>query len=82
NEFLLLDSGLNAYRVFLHRLKNLPANRKANELQFINLLGRLSRVLPNDSQHTKDTVANEIAANPNALEHNWLTAKMNLLQIK
>ncbi|MFK7906894.1 MAG: hypothetical protein AB8B69_17305 [Chitinophagales bacterium] len=74
-EWNLLDSSINAFRVFIHRQKDIADSHKKSHQNFINMLGRIIRLLPSE----KDKIAKlqeEVKASSTLSERDWLRDKL------
>lgn len=75
DELDLLESAINAFRVFIHRQKDIAESHKKSHQNFINVLGRILRLLPNEKDKVEKLV--EEAQTTNELsERDWLMEKL------
>lgn len=81
NENDLMDSGINALRVYLHRVKGVSDSFKNLHHLFTNVLNRLFKIKVGDkNKDTLQKVKEEIDENRFIPEYDWFAEKMNELE--
>lgn len=78
DEMNLLESAINAFRVFIHRQKNIADSHKKSHQNFINVLGRILRLLPNEKNKI-EKLLEEVKENVQLSERDWLIEKLEEL---
>ncbi|MEZ4888859.1 MAG: hypothetical protein R3E32_29300 [Chitinophagales bacterium] len=74
-EWNLLDSLINAFRVFIHRQKDIADSHKKSHQNFINILGRILRLLPNEKEKI-EKLQEEVHETTELSEKDWLIEKL------
>ncbi len=77
-DYLLLDSSMNAFRVFIHRNTVISPHHKATNQNFINFLYKIIRIAPDDLDKIKE-IKEEIDETQNIAERKWLVEKLDAL---
>ncbi len=78
-EIELLYSKINAYRVFIHRTKNIDKNSKEMNNNFLNLLGKLIKTIPRDKKQL-EILEKELQKTSKLAERKWIIAKLEELK--
>ncbi|MGB0931097.1 MAG: hypothetical protein ACPGVB_09995 [Chitinophagales bacterium] len=75
DEWSLLDSAINAFRVFIHRQKDIADSHKKSHQNFINILGRILRLIPNEKGKI-EKLMEEVQTTSDLSERGWLIEKL------
>jgi hypothetical protein len=77
DEYRLLDSLLESFRIYLRRHKNLSADTKQQYLNFVRFAKKLS-ILPLDRSTERDKLVQEIAQCKSLVAREWFAEKLEI----